>query len=222
MPVRWLPLLALLMPAATHAAPRPFAVVAHLATNDPDTTKKWLTRQLAEANRHFAGAGIAFEVVETRALPRSFTVVDNIRERIKLRRHFRPRVINIFVVDRVLDPHPSESTRRAARRVGREPSGELAGAHILSGARRVPRTFILASRSASSAVTLTHELGHFFWLPHHRDPGNIMSYGARRQTFDARQIGALEAMARIYRRRRVVRSVGRAGSRGTGSARRGE
>ena len=193
---------------ASVAADPPFAVVAHVASEDAKAARLWLRQQLATADRHFRRAGVSFAVVEERALPASFRTVDDIPERIRLRRHLVSRVINIMLVDRALDPVPSESTRRAARRAGRSPYGELAGAHILSGTRRgqprVPATFILVVRDTST-VTLTHELGHFFWLSHHPNPSNIMSYGDTRGGFDDRQIKAIRFMAGRYRRGKVVR-----------------
>jgi hypothetical protein len=191
---------------SARAASPPFAVVAHVASPDKQAAREWLDHQLRRANGHFAPADIAFSVTEARSLPTTFAVLETIRERVRLRRYVVSRVINVFVVDRILDPHPSASTRRAARRMGREPSGELAGAHSRAPGR-IPGTFVLVSRGASSDLSLTHELGHFFWLPHHREAANIMSYGARRDRFDARQIRALRWMARRYRRRRTVRSV---------------
>lgn len=197
-----------LLSTAPVAAEQPFAVVAHVASEDVKAARAWLREQLATADRHFRPAGVAFAVFEERALPASFCTVDDISERIRLRRHLVSRVINVVVVDRALDPVPSESTRRAARRAGRSPSGELAGAHIESGTSRgqprVPGTFILVVRD-SSTVTLTHELGHFFWLSHHRDPSNIMSYGDSRRGFDGHQLKAIRFMAGRYRRGKVVR-----------------
>lgn len=194
-------------PAA--AVPRPippFAVVTHVASGQPAAASAWLDAQLAEANQHFKEAGIGFCVVERRALPRSFVTMETIRERVRLRRHFIRRRINIFIVDTILDPNPSASTRRAARRLGFKPSGQLAGAHIRAGRKRVPKTYILVARSTST-LTLTHELGHFFWAPHHKDPTNIMSYGWKRDHFDKKQLKAFRVMGLRYWRRRVVRVV---------------
>jgi len=187
-----------------------FAVVVHLASQDERAARAWLEQQLATAGRHFERAGVGFAVVEERRLPASFCTVDDIPERIRLRRYLVERAINVVLVDRALDPVPSESTRRAARRAGWPPSGELAGAHILSGTRggraRVPRSFVLVVRDGSE-VTLTHELGHFFWLPHDKDPSNIMSYGDDRRRFSERQLKEIRFMASRYRRRKELRLV---------------
>lgn len=198
-------LVACLAPLPAAAAPRPFVVITHIASAQPKQARAWLDAQLARANAHFAAAGVAFSVGSRRTLPASFNTVGSIRERLRLRRFFVPRVINIMVADRVLDPHPSRSTRRAARRMGFSPSGELAGAHILTRRKTNPATFILVARG-SDALTLTHELGHFFWCPHHRDSDNIMSYGHARHSFDARQLRAIRTWARRYRRRGLRRA----------------
>jgi len=215
------PLLVLVLPPPASAGP-PANAMNRVPTSERQAPSPWSYTRLARTSPaagagspgsssrpHFLPADVDFAVIETRTLPAAFTTVETIRERIRLRRHLVSRVINICLVDRILDPHPSESTRRAARRMGREPSGLLAGAHILAPGHK-PGTFILVSRH-SSPLTLTHELGHFFWLPHHRDPANIMSYGEKRQELDKRQTRALRWMARRYRRRawvRVVRGLG--------------
>lgn len=186
---------------------RPFEVMLHVASADPEETNAWFDKQLALANQHFAPAGVAFQVAERKILPASFNTVDNIRERIALQRHFVNHYINIFVVDEILDPWPSKSTKKAAKRAGIQPSKKLAGAHIRvrGKKKRIPGTYVLVCPCGE--LVLTHELGHFFWLPHHRkDNSNIMGYGTTQGTFTDKQLKNIRAWGRIYRARRSVRS----------------
>lgn len=207
----WLAWVLVLVPQTIGAKPRvpPFAVVLHVASADPAAARAWFDRQLVRANEHFAAAGVAFVVHRQRALPASFATVETIRERVRLKRHFVQRSINVFLVDQILDPYPSRSTRRAASRAGFKPSGQLAGAHIRVRGRkkRRPGTYLLICHHCGKLV-VTHELGHFFWLPHHKkDPANIMSYGHKRIRFSQRQLKHVRAHARRYRRGRHVRTV---------------
>lgn len=183
--------------------PARFALVVHVAAADPTDTEARVGRLLDTANRHFAAAGVAFGVAEQRELPASYAVVETIRERRQLRRLLVPRAINVFLVDAILDPVPSDATRRAARWQGREPSGRLSGAHIEAPGKQ-PGTYILLARTRRP-TSLAHELGHFFGVAHHKDPTNIMSYGAERDHFAERQLEVFDRRARRFRRQRILR-----------------
>lgn len=201
--IAWLTI-AILAPAAAQADAQPtFALVVHVATTQTNEIDSRLDVLLGAANRHFAAAGIGFAVDERCELPESFAVLETIRERRQLGKFFVPRRINVFLVDEILDPTPSAATRRAARAQGREPSGRLSGAHIpIRG--RTPGTYIIVARTRSS-VSLAHELGHFFGVPHSELPANIMSYGSSRDHFDERQLDVFRRHARRFRRTRAVR-----------------
>jgi len=187
-----------------------FPVVVHVGVRDgvPVADDAYLAERIAVANRHFAPAGLCFEVEETRLLADGRFELETFRDRRRLGRSAVPRKINVFVFDRILDPVPSAATVRAASRVGGEPSGFLGGAHV-PWPGSTPATYLIVARS-SSALTITHELGHFFGAPHHRDPSNIMSYGADRTAFDARQLATFRASARRHARR-ALRPVEPAG-----------
>jgi len=210
---RLLPLLcpfALLAAASVRAdgPPTRFGLTLHVGTDDdgrPVATREALTRWVADASAPYAAADLAFEVEAVRSLERGSAVLRTIRDRHRLSRHLAPRRINVFVVGRIEDPHPSEATRRAAAQRGFEPSGRLGGAHIRAP-RHVPETYLIV-RAGSDPTTLSHELGHFFGAGHHRDARNIMSYGRERHRFDDRQIAAFRHFARRYVRQRALRPL---------------
>jgi hypothetical protein len=199
---------ALLSPPAAQAEDEtygPFPLVFHVATRDGAdvASREALEALTRDVNERFRVASVSFRIAEVRGLPDGNATLENVPARRALRRHLVPHAINVFVVERIEDPVPSAATRRAAARVGREPSGAIAGAHI-EIERSVPSTYILTT-TRSSSLTLVHELGHFFSAPHHRDPENIMSYGPARSRFDEHQIRAFRARARHYVRRRILR-----------------
>ena len=172
----------------------------HLAEDVPDAeVEGWLRA----VNALYADAGVRFTLAERHALPEAHRTLRNNRARHRLKRFLRPRRIDIFVVDAIHDPWPSAATRRAAARVGREPSGRLGGAHILAPGHRPDRYAIVLRRALPLA--LAHELGHVLGAPHHRDPRNVMSYGADRCCFDDAQRAQFRRRARALHRRRDVR-----------------
>jgi hypothetical protein len=182
-----------------------FPVVFHVAgeQGQPVMTAASVADWLDVARAHFAPAGIEL-AAEVRSLPDGWTVLETFRDRHALKRFLVPRRINVFLVGEILDPVASAATRRAAERAGFEPSGRLAGAHV-EAPGRAPDTYILLSARHGSALSLTHELGHFFGVAHHRDPQNIMSYGNRRACFDADQLKTFRARALRHRRRGTLR-----------------
>ena len=191
--------------AASADIERSFAVVVHVATTDASDLDSRLATLVDTANEHFAAAGIEFVVEERRELPEPFAILENIRERRRLAKFFVPKTINVFLVDEIRDPVPSEATRKAAKAQGRKPSGRLSGAHIPIKGRK-PDTYIIIARTRSP-YSLAHELGHFFGVAHEKDPSNIMSYGARRDHFNDRQIEVFRKRGRRFQRKRWVRIV---------------
>jgi hypothetical protein len=178
-----------------------FDIVFHVVGEDEAASWRHIARKVARANELFRTAGIQFAFSRRESgLPAEFRVLETIRERHRLKRFIRPNEINVFVVDRILDPNPSEATRKAARWQGRTPSGRLAGAHIPHH-KGVPDTYII-NTATSDLTTLAHELGHLFRLSHHRDPANVMSYGRERVAFTPKQLKTIRRTAKKLKKGR--------------------
>lgn len=177
----------------------PFALTLHIASADETGARAKVDAWLSLANQQFAAADVCFAVDAQHGLGTERRTIDDIRERRSLRKSLRPRTINVFVVEEILDPNPSEATRRAASWQGFSPSsGKLSGAHIEADGH-TPGTYLLIALS-SDKLTLAHELGHFMGVGHHRDPENIMSYGRARTRFADTQLDTFRRRARALRR----------------------
>lgn len=172
-----------------------------------DVPEAQVDRWVDEASAYFAEAGVAFARVELHRLPPEELVLQDNRARHRFKRRLRPRAINVFIVDTIIDRWPSAATRRAAAREGFEPSGRLGGAHIPAPRHR-PGTYVIV-RAASMPLVLAHELGHVLGAPHHRDGTNIMSYGRERTHFDDQQRATFARRARRLLRSRDVRRARR-------------
>jgi hypothetical protein len=178
--------------------------VVHVATQSgvPALENGVLQQWWGVVNSHFAQAGIGF-APEVRMLPEGFAALTRVRDRRALKRFLVPHRVNVFLVGTMLDPVASESTKRAAGWQGLTLNGRLAGAHI-EAEGKLPGTYIVVSAQDGSAIALTHELGHFFGLSHHRDGTNIMSYGAKREHFDDAQLETMRRTLRALLRRHVL------------------
>lgn len=182
---------------------KPFFVAIHVATAKADDTDQRAAEFIDTANAHFAAAGVSFVESTRDTLPASFAILETQGERHRLKKYFVPNTINLFLLDEIDDPTPSDSTKRAAAWHELPLSGLLAGAHI-EYPGRTPGTYIILSRNTEK-LTLTHELGHFFGAGHSKDPENIMGYGREKKRFDAKQIQAFQDAARRFRRRHILR-----------------
>ncbi len=179
-----------------------FLLTVHVATEHPDDAEQRIDKKIAVANEKFAAAGLAFEKGTWNELPEKFAVLANCAQRHRLKRFFRKKTINVYIVDEMLDPNPSRATKRAAGWQGRKPSGRLSGAHI-EFKKKIPGTYIIITRSSLNE-SLAHELGHFFGLPHHKDSANLMSYGRERLAFNDKQLKIIRARAKRYVRKRIL------------------
>jgi hypothetical protein len=150
-------------PSCDPARPRCVRIRLHIAldADKPVVTPEWFAAQLASANTHFAAADIAFELAGVDALPASALDVVTRRDRNALaagRDSLGGGVIHVYLVGTLDDVDvPGEARNGVAWR--------------RPGDNR--KYVILASRAR--AVTLAHELGHVFGLPHSTHPISIMN-----------------------------------------------
>jgi hypothetical protein len=184
--------------------PKPFVLAIHIATSTPEDSDLRIAAYIEAANKHFEASGISFMETVRTTLPSTFTILETQKERHLLKKYFVPNTINVFVLDEIDDPTPSEATKKAAAWQGRKPTGRLAGAHIEYKSKK-PGTYIILSKDGNK-LTLTHELGHFFGTPHSKDPANIMSYGADRQRFSEKQIQTFRTFAKRFRKQHILKS----------------
>jgi hypothetical protein len=211
-PARAVVVALLLAAAPTHAmekgststeSPKPFFLTIHVASSNPADTDQRVAEFLDTANQHFAAAGVSFVESARKTLPESFAILETPGERHRLKKYFVPHTINVFLLDEIDDPVPSEATRKAAAWQDLQLSGLLAGAHI-EYQGQTPGTYIILSRNTEK-LTLTHELGHFFGSGHAKDPTNIMSYGREKKGFDEKQLQCFKATAARFRQHHVLK-----------------
>ncbi len=134
---------------ATHC----FGIHLHMVVTPegPAQDVAWVTAQVEQAHRHFARIDTSFEVVAADAVPASDLEIDSREERDALGHdRFTRGVVHVFVVGRLADVDIA--------------GNEIRGVHWRERADRTHRWVIL-SKIAGSLV-LSHELGHFFGLPH--------------------------------------------------------
>jgi hypothetical protein len=182
-------------PVSAQDADWTFPLVVHVASEAGVSVMSddAIRAAVDDATSAFAAAGVAFALQ---------AIMPTDAPAGRLRSEVETGAIHVFVVARILDPHPSETTRRAAGWVGREPTGRISGAHIPADGM-VPGTYIVASAlGVSSMRTLAHELGHVFGLSHSADATILMSYGSERLGFDDDQIAAVRRRARRLARSR--------------------
>ncbi len=121
--------------------------------------ERWLAQQVDAAQQHFAPVGFGFEPTLSFAAIPDHIPTRSARDQLG-RPYFTPGVITVFVVAR-LDNVDEE--------------GEIRGVHWRDRTQR-GRRWIILSRIAGP-LTLTHELGHYFGLPHSDDEASIMYVG---------------------------------------------
>lgn len=138
-------------------------LIVHVAERggEPVADDAFVRTQLAHADAIYRKLGIALVLVGRRRLPAAHAEIIERRDRDALAAHMAPRVVNWFVVAKLMDVD--------------EPGRERRGVHWhVRGARA--RRFVIVS-AISGPYVLAHELGHFFGNPAHSDvPGNLMSY----------------------------------------------
>ncbi|MEO0321923.1 MAG: hypothetical protein AAF447_03130 [Myxococcota bacterium] len=162
--------------AADEGGPLRFGLRVEVARTGeaPVVTAGWLAAQVAEANRLFAPAGVAFELAEGAPLPDSHRVMTTRRDRHRLAPRVGDALVHVFVVESLANV---------------DEAGFIQGVHWRSRPGGNYRHYVILSRIAGGSV-LGHELGHFFGNAHSDVPGNIMSYtrGEGPPAFDRSQL----------------------------------
>lgn len=147
------------------AVERCFGVHLHLVVgpDGPVQSVEWVSSQIAETNARFGVIDVNFEIVAAEALPASDLEIDDRSERDALGNpKFSRGVAHVFVVGRLANVD--------------EP-GEIRGVHWRYRKDR-SRRWVILSKIAGSLV-LSHELGHFFGLPHSDYDISVMNKSPR-------------------------------------------
>ena len=168
----------------------------HVAVGDqgPVATPDWVTRQLAQANRHFAAIDVGFQVAAAAALPADAARIEDARERTQLGRHVAGTVIDVFVTAQLDDIDKKD--------------GVIYGVAWPAGGKK----FVIVSTMAWER-TLAHELGHVFGLPHSRYAISIMNKTERKEppleqrTFHADELAIMRVQLARMLREQVIAHV---------------
>lgn len=178
--------------ACPPAVTRCFGLVLHVAPGMDGglvQSPRWIAGQLASANRLFAPLAVGFTLVEVRALGAREVVVWTRADRNRLQRLLRGRGhIDVFVVGRLGDVD--------------RPGEEINGVHWRRNGRR---WIILAAKAWD--LTLGHELGHYFGLPHSAVAASIMNTTRRAHPPHGERLFQPDELARM--RRTIERAVRR-------------
>jgi hypothetical protein len=137
-----------------------FGLVVHVAPAMDGglvQTPAWIAAQVATANRLFAPLSVGFTIDEVRGLADRDVAIMSRAERNRLGSRLRARGrIDVFVVARLGDVDDSRH--------------DINGVHWRRGGRR----WIIHSGRAWE-LTLGHELGHYFGLPHSDVAASLMN-----------------------------------------------
>ncbi len=138
----------------------------------------WIAAQVATANRLFAPVGIGFTVAEVRGLAAGDVVITTPADRNRLGRVVKGALIHVFVVGRLGNID--------------DLAGEINGVHW----RRHGRHWVIVAARAWD-LTLGHELGHFFGLPHSEVAASIMNTTPRREPPAAERVFQPDELVRL-------------------------
>ena len=122
----------------------------------------WLAAQLARANALFAPLGVGFNIAEVLALDRSEAIILSRDQRNRIgRRRFTRGAVHVFIVERLGNIDATDA--------------DINGVHWRTRRGR----WVMVSSKAWD-LTLGHELGHFFGLPHSEVEASIMNTTSRK------------------------------------------
>jgi len=181
---------------------KPFAMVFNVASNQNYIDQKRIELLLHNANRLFADAGIVFDAVEIKLIPSSFSVLETVLERHKLKKFFLAKTINVFLVDEIVDSNSFSRKKKTSAWMSDHSNGVLPETRVIARGK-TPNSYLVLSKNASS-MSLTNELGRFFGTSHGFAGSAKSTY---KQRFDKDQIETIRSFAKRYLRRKVVRTV---------------
>ncbi|ACY14132.1 hypothetical protein [Haliangium ochraceum] len=141
-----------------HVEIRPMVAVAD---GTPVVDRAWLLAQVERANAIFAGYELQFVLGPSGTFDAPVEAQDR-PDRNALARHVAPKVLNLFVVGKLMDIHEAGVIRR--------------GVHWKAEHRGERVHYVILAAYAETGI-LAHELAHFFGNPKHRhEPGNLVGY----------------------------------------------
>lgn len=169
-----------------------FELVTHVVEVDgtPVVTEAWIDAQLAHANRLFASIDTGFWVRRADPLSASWANVETRTQRDRLAARDTPGVVHLFIAKRLANVD--------------EP-GQINGVHWRNRKKRSQRVVLLSS--IAWELTLAHELGHFFGLPHSQYVVSIMNKTPRSVPAPKDRVFHERELARMKgRKRQMLRS----------------
>lgn len=143
-------------------------VALHLALHEGKVAHElsWINEQFAAMRSRFATIDVDFEVVSAEVHPEEAWHIASRAQRDQLgARKLAPGVVHVFLVGRLDDVDVADT--------------QIRGVHWRQR-KNIARRWIILSRIAESVV-LTHEMGHFFSLPHSRYRASLMNKRPRKQ-----------------------------------------
>lgn len=167
-----------------------FAIFIHMGMDakQPVQSLTWIQEQVIQAQINFAANDISFQIESVDQLPPETIMVKTRHDRNFLgRERFFAGVIHVFVVKQLANV---------------DEEGEIQGVHWRDRKHR-QRRWIILSRIAMNRV-LTHELGHFFGLPHSTYSISLMNKTLRTDPPLAERSFAPQERAKISQNRQKM------------------